>query len=90
MRILKSLLFGLILPWLGMMALFAIVAVPLSGIVFYGGLLGAFPMLVFCWVFGWIMFLMLCAAKSSVASGSSQNEATPSADDHATSLPELR
>jgi len=85
MKILKSLLYGLILPWLGMLALFAIVAVPLSGILFYGGTLGAFPMLVFCWVFAWIMFLMLCAAKSAAARESVQPEASAAAESHTAS-----
>jgi hypothetical protein len=63
--ILRSIVFSLVFPWLGMAAFYTIIGMFLAAIgahmfaadVFYG--------VVFVWIAAWAVFLLVCYAKST-------------------------
>jgi hypothetical protein len=75
-RFLSSLLYGLIRPWLGVAAFYAVIGVFLGATGLYLFVAGWFHGLVFVWVFAWLVFLIICHAKRLALTGSAGSAMT--------------
>lgn len=62
---LRSLLYSLVLPWLGVAAFYSIICLFLALTGLYMFVAGWFYGMVFIWVAAWAIFLLMCYAKSA-------------------------